>query len=157
MQLAPAPAPGGQQESFHDSSVSRITPACSPAVRRGSWAGGAACFTMLSGLLSVPTAEQCTFFMCIKSGGVHWHPTHTSMRFSLSMLFHVAGEPPRAALGGRGKEAVPNPTKHPPGFPAFSVMKARGSSGQIAYFARKHADVSRILSTSNVTVSPGLT
>lgn len=97
------------------------------------------------------------FFMCIKSGGVHWHPTHTSMSLSLSMLFRVAGEPPRAVLGGRGKEAIPNPTEHPPGFPAFSIVKARGSSGQIAYFARKHADVSHILSTSNVTVSPGLT
>lgn len=64
-----------------------------------------------------PLQNNAHFLMCIKFGGVHWHPTHTSMSLSLCMLFHVAGEPPRAVCGGRGKEAVPNPTEHPPGSP----------------------------------------
>lgn len=117
VQLAPAPAPGGQQESFHDSSVSRITPACSPAVRRGSRAGEAACFTTLSGLLSVPTTEQCTFFLCVSNLGVFTGiPPTPAWAFLFQCCFVWRGSPHELFWGAEGRRLYQTPLSIPQAF-----------------------------------------
>lgn len=145
MQLAPAPAPAGQQEFFHDSSTFKKTTFPFSRGGRNSQAREALSF----GVVECPCCRKTHVFY------VH-HPFVGSLRSHphWHWIFPLCPDScsrEGAVFWSRGEAAAPRPRASP----GLFLEQRRLAAAD--YYARKQPEVSRRWNTSNITVSPSLT